>query len=172
MSTSDIYIYTDPTNPLNSKKRPQKIGFHTRGVQSMSFSPQMSSDPNPRWLVSVGVQGDDNVALHELSSKDGPKWAPTHSYATNAVRFNPYETSKLQFWTVGNEGCITVWSYDSENDKLVGIDIMVTKHYRQMNFLCIDFTPSSPLNKISYALIGASDGSVIRVLIDNNGPEI
>jgi len=88
----------------------QKLTFHQRGVQSLEFS------NCSKYLISIGVQGENTLAVWDISQGLVLKSALIRHYCTNAVKVDPYiEDGFIMFATVGNRGAFSFWRLDLQN---------------------------------------------------------
>ena len=67
-----MYLYD-----IEKKKLLNRLNFHSKGVQSMAFS------IDSKYLITLGVQGDDGLAIWDLSQALAIKTALVRGHATN-----------------------------------------------------------------------------------------
>lgn len=110
---SVVYIYDVDKKSLRKKYR-----FHQRGVQSMSFSVCCN------FLFTVGVQGEDLLAVYELSSGTTVDNKQIKAYSTNQVKVDPfYITGRdIRVMTCGNDGSFIIWNFDTVEKQFQSID--------------------------------------------------
>ena len=77
-----VYLYD-----TEKKKLLNKLTFHQKGVQSMTFS------TDARYLITLGVQGEDTLAIWDISSGLIVKSALIRNYATNQIKIDPFVES-------------------------------------------------------------------------------
>ena len=76
------------------------------------------------YLITVGVQGENSVAIWNLKTKIVEKSALLGHYAVNQIRIDPNVTgSCIQFITVGNDCAFTLWRYDTESQQVSLFDV-------------------------------------------------
>ena len=88
-----IYIYD-----VEKKAKISSLPFHQKGIQSMAFT------YDNKYLVSMGVQGENMLAIWALSSGNVIKYKVMPGNAPyNQLKINPYiDSNKIIFVTVGN----------------------------------------------------------------------
>jgi WD40 repeat protein len=94
---------------LEKRKLLNKLTFHIKGIQSIAFS------LDSRYLISVGVQGENSLAVWDINSGLVIQKAVLGNYCTNQVRVDRHvEGSHVQFVTVGNNASLTIWRLDTD----------------------------------------------------------
>lgn len=120
---------------IEKKKLINKLSFHQKGVQSMAFT------LDSRYLITLGVQGEDAIAIWDINSGLVVKSALIRNYATNQIRVDPHvDQNHVQFVTVGNEASLTFWRFDLIQQQLSFYDISVPENLKNVNFLSVSFT--------------------------------
>ena len=74
-----VYLYD-----VEKKKLINKLTFHQKGVQSMAFS------TDGKYLITLGVQGEDALAVWDITTGLVVKSALIRNYATNQVKVDPF----------------------------------------------------------------------------------
>jgi len=74
-----VFLYN-----IETKKLMSRLSFHQKGVQSMCFS------YDAKYLITLGAQGDDTLAVWDISSGQVIKSAPVGNAATNQVKVDPF----------------------------------------------------------------------------------
>jgi WD40 repeat protein len=130
------------------------------------------------YLITVGVQGENSVAIWNLRTKIVEKSALLGHYAVNQIRIDPNVTgSCIQFVTVGNNCAFTVWRYDTESQQVSLFDVGAPERLNGVNFLSVAFTDlleKQPQNKyedsilVNYAIVGTSEGQLIAFDLNEN----
>jgi WD40 repeat protein len=77
-----VYLYD-----VEKKKLINKLTFHQKGVQSMAFS------TDGKYLITLGVQGEDALAVWDITTGLVVKSALIRNYATNQVKVDPFVDS-------------------------------------------------------------------------------
>ena len=66
-----------------------------------------------KYLISVGVQGENTLAIWDISQCLVIKSALIRHYATNSIKVDPYiDEDYLMFCTVGNRASFSFWRLD------------------------------------------------------------
>ena len=130
------------------------------------------------YLITVGVQGENSVAIWNLRTKIVEKSALLGHYAVNQIRIDPNVTgSCIQFVTVGNNCAFTVWRYDTESQQVSLFDVGAPERLNGVHFLSVAFTDlleKQPQNKyedsilVNYAIVGTSEGQLIAFDLNEN----
>lgn len=81
-----------------------------------------------RYLISLGVQGENTLAVFEISSGSVICNSVLMNYATNQVKVD-YMTqgSHIQFITVGNNASLSIWRVDTMTKQLTFYDVAQPK---------------------------------------------
>ncbi len=134
----------------------QKLTFHERGVQCLAFS------NDSRYMVSVGVQKENTLAVWNLSEGLVRKSAVVKCHSVNQVRVDPYvENGVMQFVTVGGKGSIILWRMDILNQQLQFFEVPSPEEFQNNDFTSVTYTPYLPSPYSTYLiLIGSSDGAL------------
>ena len=117
-----------------------------------------------KYLISLGVQGENMLSIFEISSGVVVKNSVIlGNIPQNQIKIDPFvESSHIQFVTVGNNACLTIWRYDTENHTLSDFSVSAPESLSTTNFLSLEFTHYLPAPVSTYyIMIGASDGSLI-----------
>jgi hypothetical protein len=117
-----------------------------------------------KYLISLGVQGENMLSIFEISSGVVVKNSVIlGNIPQNQIKVDPFvESSHIQFVTVGNNACLTIWRYDTDSHTLSDFSVAAPEKLLNTNFLSIDFTQYLPAPVSTYyIMIGASDGSLI-----------
>lgn len=130
------------------------------------------------YLITVGVQGENSVAIWNLKTKAVEKSALLGHYAVNQIKVDPNVSgSTIQFITVGNNAAFTLWRYNIENQEVLMCDIGASEELSGTHFLSLDFTEmleKQPINKydepsfVTYAIVGTSDGQLLPFDMNEN----
>ena len=75
---ASVFVYN-----VETKKLHKRLTFHPKGVQSMCFS------YDGKYLITLGAQGDDTLAVWDVSSGSVISSAPVTNQATNQVKVDP-----------------------------------------------------------------------------------
>ena len=120
---------------LERKKLHERLGFHQKGIQSLAFS------ADGRYLVSVGTQADNTLAVWDLSAGSVLRHQSLGAAATNQVRMDPSaEAPLLGFISVGNQAALRRWRMDTDARQLEFFDVEVPEEIQNLNFLSAEFT--------------------------------
>mmetsp|Transcript_11862 Transcript_11862/g.18299 ORF Transcript_11862/g.18299 Transcript_11862/m.18299 type:complete len:314 (-) Transcript_11862:786-1727(-) len=147
-----IFLYD-----LQKRQLINRLKFHQKGVQSMCFS----NDGN--YLITLGVQGENTLAVFDISSGSVIHQAVLMNHATNQVKVDNFvHGSHIQFITVGNNASFSIWRMDTVSKQMTFYDIAPPETLKAVNFLCVSFSPlfNQPVGTY-YILIGADDGSLV-----------
>lgn len=159
---------------VETKRLLSRLPFHQRGIQSMAFS------HDSKYLITLGVQGDDMLAIWDVAAAKMIKHSEIKNQATNQVRVDhPHpdylltgtEFRNLQFVTVGNDAALTTWSFDVKTLVLEAWDASPPEHLKNIpnvHFVSVEFT-EHPANNAGprYAVVGASNGSLVAYDFSN-----
>jgi WD40 repeat protein len=150
---ANIYLYD-----MEKKKKINTLPFHQKGIQSLAFS------YDSKYLISLGVQGENMLAIFEISSGTVAKQSTIMcKEPMNQIKVDPFvESSHLQFVVVGNNACLIIWRYDIEAQTLVPWSVEPSEKLEGLNFLSIEFTHYLPAPVSTYyIMIGAEDGTIV-----------
>jgi WD40 repeat protein len=142
---------------VDKKKCITKLPFHQKGIQAMAFS------NDGRFLVSVGVQGEDIVAVWDIGEGRVKDSKVIQTPTVNQVKMDPTSIGDtITFYTVGNEASFTTWRFSNKEDELIAIPAKTPQNLKSINFLSMDITGRLPEPADgARALIGADDGSIV-----------
>ena len=74
----------------------------------------MDFSTDSKYLITVGVQGENSLAVWDINSGLVIQKAVLGNYSTNKVKVDRHvEGSHIQFVTVGNNGSLTIWRLDT-----------------------------------------------------------
>ena len=98
-----IYLYD-----IQKRELLQRYTFHQRGVQALAFS------NNGHYLISIGVQGENNLALWDLASGLVIRSCLIkNTQAVNQLKVDPYIGDEhVQFTLVGNSGLFNIYRFE------------------------------------------------------------
>lgn len=149
-----IYLYDTQTRKLIGK-----YTFHQRGVQALAFS------NNAQHLISVGVHGENNIAIWDLSTGLVVRSCLVkNTSAINQLKVDPYvggEGEYIQFAAVGNKGAFSIYRYEVTTQMLQQYDVdNIPADYKNCDFTSLTYTQFLNAQGQYYAVIGCSDGSM------------
>lgn len=148
-----VYIYD-----IEKKQKMNPLTFHQKGVQSIAFT------NDNKYLVSLGVQGENMVCVFEISS--GLVVANTvvgGDIPQNQIKIDPFvsDGSAYQFFTVGNDASLSQYRYETGGQCFCN-SISTPEKLKGINFLTVDFTHYLPAPVSTYyVLIGTDDGTIV-----------
>lgn len=147
-----VYLYD-----IEKKKLLSKLTFHQKGIQTMTFS------NDSRYLVTIGVQGENSLAVWDINSGLVIQKAVMGNYATNKVVTDRHVNgSQFSFITVGNNAALSIWRLDTEQQQMTFWDVSAPENLENVNFLTADVTDFLPAPVSTYyVVVGADDGSLL-----------
>ena len=156
-----IYVYD-----TEQRKLIGRYTFHQRGVQALAFA------NGGQHLLSVGVQGESNVAVWDLQSGLVVRSCLVkNTGAVNQIKVDPYVFDDyIQFALVGNKGCFNLYRFEVATAQLQAFEVdNVPLDYKNCDFTSVAYTQY--LNGVTgcyFAVIGCADGSMTAYDLQNN----
>jgi len=114
-----------------------------------------------KYLISVGVQGEDDLAVFNISQNLVVRHHLHKQYAINHIKVDPMvgsmmkrinedgtesmvENNYIYFVTCGNDAALQRWRYDVKEQELQCYTAEVPDSLKGVNFVCLDFTHYLP----------------------------